>query len=1325
MFSIRPNNSKDPNDPNMELKNRVTVNENETAQAETAQDKTKEEPLKKKPKKIQFSIKKSPLKIPKQLNLTNTDNNNTTNLRKKTQEIAENEYFKNNSGINPTLYPTLNDPNFNLKIAKKQEFNDTQYDGSILPIDEQANKLCGPSEFELAPHQLFVRNFLSFQTPYNSLFLNHGLGTGKTCSAIGICEEMRDYLKQLGSLKKIIIVASPNVQDNFKMQLFDERKLKLIDGLWNIKACTGNKFIKEVNPMNMKNIPKENIISQINRIINTYYKFYGYTEFANYITKLLDVEKSDKEPNQDDVEINKHRTMKKILALKKIFDNRLIVIDEFHNIRKDDDNKNKRVATALQQLVKLTTNMRLLLLSATPMFNDHREIIWTLNILNLNDNRAEIRLRDVFKKNGEFTENGRELLIRKANGYFSYVRGENPYTFPYKIYPSLFAENNTFKKNDYPRYDLTHKPITEPLNLLDVFLLPIGEYQLLAYKAIIKRINKKSLNYHSLMMPLHALNIVFPSIEIETERDIVNKQIDLNKLIGAEGLNNIMDHERGAILESKVNYRYKEFVIEKYGKIFSPENIGKYSKKIEHICKMVNDSDGIILVYSQYIEGGLIPVALALEEMGLTRAGNKNKSLLADPPKANKLKYAMITGNKGYSYDNDSDIKLVTNQANKDGSRVKVVLISKAGSEGLDFKYIRQIHILEPWYNMNRIEQIIGRGARWCSHFDLPLEKRNVQIFLYATLLKTQGITVGGSGEMAEINDGEVLEEKTEIEPGYAEREEEGDDEREEEGDDEREEEGEDGYESEVEYNITNEEAADLYTYRIAEKKARFIGIITRILKQVSVDCVLNKQQTQFTQENMGQTINIELSDRQEINYAVGDSPFTEQADYLEKCDYDCIPDAPEITSSDINKETYDKVFVQVNMEKIINIIKDLFKKRYFYKKNDILRLVTFKKQYPKMHIYVALDQLVSDPNEIIEDGFRRKGRLVNIGKYYLFQPLELINPAIMSYDRMHNTYGKNEKVNVNIKNVDIQDDAFVENKTDTQTTGASVERPKFKITNSKNIWNKIEGNFEDCFNETNANKKIKGNWYKICALTIARLRNYNSICMQVIENKNIQISNQDSIQNISLDDLKDLVISHIVEELNYNNKRILINSLYSSEPNSECKILMKKYFENNSATINGMKGYRLLNKNGVIEILVFKDNMWKPADKSNYRRFKDYYTNADNEIKTDNSTDIYGFMGYTDKTKRELTFKVVNQTNVNNFGARCDQSRKTNIYDTLNKLHYNYEIYSDSTNSGIKNLTRPQLCCENELLLRYFDLKQRESKRWFLKPEEYIAVQN
>ena len=65
------------------------------------------------------------------------------------------------------------------------------------------------------PHQNFVRNLLSFNTPYNSLLLFHGLGTGKTCSAIGICEEMRNYMKQVGSKRPIIVVAAPNVQDNF------------------------------------------------------------------------------------------------------------------------------------------------------------------------------------------------------------------------------------------------------------------------------------------------------------------------------------------------------------------------------------------------------------------------------------------------------------------------------------------------------------------------------------------------------------------------------------------------------------------------------------------------------------------------------------------------------------------------------------------------------------------------------------------------------------------------------------------------------------------------------------------------------------------------------------------------------------------------------------------------------------------------------------------------------------------------------------------------------------------------------------------------------
>lgn len=124
------------------------------------------------------------------------------------------------------LYPTLNDPNFNTKIALRKEFFDTKMDvDNTKKVDEEAEILCN-AQIELAPNQQFVRNFLSVETPYNSLLLYHGLGTGKTCSAISVAEEMRDYMKQMGISQQIIVVASPNVQENFRLQLFDERELR-------------------------------------------------------------------------------------------------------------------------------------------------------------------------------------------------------------------------------------------------------------------------------------------------------------------------------------------------------------------------------------------------------------------------------------------------------------------------------------------------------------------------------------------------------------------------------------------------------------------------------------------------------------------------------------------------------------------------------------------------------------------------------------------------------------------------------------------------------------------------------------------------------------------------------------------------------------------------------------------------------------------------------------------------------------------------------------------------------------------------------------------
>ena len=290
-------------------------------------------------------------------------------------EEENREDLQNNPNKNEYLYPILDDPNFNIKIALKKEFSDTKYDGEIHNVKDQANKL-SVAEYELSPHQAFVKNFLSFQTPFNSLLLFHGLGSGKTCSAIGVCEEMRDYLRQMGINNRILIIASPNVQDNFKLQLFDERKLKEVDGIWTMKGCLGNKLLKEINPTGMKGLKREKVIQLIKNLIHTSYSFQGYLQFSNEI-----VRKSGQA--NDSIET-------KIRNLQNEYSNNLIVIDEVHNIRISDDNDNKSVAKNLMFLASVVTNIRLLLLSATPMFNSYKEIVWLLNLMNMNDRRGII-----------------------------------------------------------------------------------------------------------------------------------------------------------------------------------------------------------------------------------------------------------------------------------------------------------------------------------------------------------------------------------------------------------------------------------------------------------------------------------------------------------------------------------------------------------------------------------------------------------------------------------------------------------------------------------------------------------------------------------------------------------------------------------------------------------------------------------------------------------------------------------------------------------------------------------------------------------------------
>ena len=1242
------------------------------------------------------------------------------------KEKIEHENLRNNESFS-FLYPELNDPNFNIKIAKHKEFNDIKYDGSIKDIKEQANYLCN-AEFELSPYQLFVKNFLSVQTPYNCLLLYHSLGTGKTLSSIGIAEEMRSYMKQIGLNQPILVIASPNVQQNYRLQLFDERKLKLVNGLWTSNTNVSNALLKEINPTNLTGIPKDRIITEINTIINKHYLFMGYIELANYIKRHTGI------PEGTRFSMEEQKTLR-IKKMRKYFDNRLIIIDEAHNIRISDDNREEsKTASLLMEVARYANNMRILLLSATPMYNNFKEIIWITNLMNTVDKRSLIREDDVFDKDGGFLpertskdgkviEGGKDILKRKLTGYISYVRGENPYTFPFRVYPETFLPSSSLStiinENKYPSKQLNQRTIENPLSIIPIFINQIGEYQAKGYDFIMKHLRNKSFStvnrfgevrelpsfenmesfgYTLLMQPLQALNIIFPNSVIDNIREPIlleegkeekkeenypeerNEEI-IKNIVGKKGLYNIMIRkEEKSPIPKIYDFEYKS---EKtYGRIFHPDNIGKYSSKIAKICESIRNSKGIVLIYSQYIEGGIIPIALALEEMGFARFSiashikNLFKTQTGEPidsntmkthskyikdggeaNKFNRAKYVMITGNKAFSPDNLADIKQVTNLDNKNGEKVKVILISKAGSEGLDFKFIRQVHILEPWYNMSRIEQIIGRGVRNLSHCALDFEDRNVEIYLHSTL------------------------------------------------------------------PINDEEPADLYVYRFAEKKAIAIGKITRLLKEIAVDCILNIGQTNFTAEKLAslaenKEIKIRLSSKngEEIIFPVGDKPFTAICDYADNCSFTCSPNE-EINEENIITDMYNDDFLKINYLVIVKRIRQLFRERNVYDKEELINSINLLKVYPINHIDYALSRFVDNKNEYIYDKWGRTGYLINRENYYIFQPNGITDETISLYERGLPPDKKPEYVEIELPKEKgpllIEEEPIALDITETISNDETINE-KYKI---------ISNNLREILNIVEEWRTIKKEEKKIPSGQSDWYINVGYVTDHIIENHKID----ESILN-------EFIIFHYLDSLSLEERMIIVKYLYSFvETETEPRIfinydrIFKLYFDEKIVKVRGFNAIVLINDKLVtsneLRLRIFIQNNNSNLLEWNVAEPTDRISAIKSTIQTSliqysNLSRLVGFMQVF--RNNDIVFKTMDMQNSLKKGSRCAGEGKKDIIKKINII--SKETKYNEENTEDENLILKQgLCVILEILLRYYSSIKSDDKVWFLNLEKAV----
>jgi len=147
-----------------------------------------------------------------------------------------------------------------------------------------------------------------------------------------------------------------------------------------------------------------------------------------------------------------------------------------------------------------------------------------------------------------------------------------------------------------------------------------------------------------------------------------------------------------------------------------------------------------------------LPLALALEANGYTAWGDDRKPLFLNGPgeqgrqcalcekrekahqkaahKFTPAKYILITGRANLSPNNAKAIQAARAKTNIDGREVKVIIGSQVASEGIDFRFVREIYVFDSWFHLNKMEQVLGRGIRTCSHSLMKPEERNCTIHL-------------------------------------------------------------------------------------------------------------------------------------------------------------------------------------------------------------------------------------------------------------------------------------------------------------------------------------------------------------------------------------------------------------------------------------------------------------------------------------------------------------------------------------------------------------------------------------------------------------------
>lgn len=392
----------------------------------------------------------------------------------------------------------------------------------------------------------------------------------------------------------------------------------------------------------------------------------------------------------------------------------LLIIDEVQNVVSESGTF---YASLQRKIARAPSDFRMILLSATPIFDRPSEIALTMRLLSI-----DLPHGDAFDKTfleedeeGELHIKNTDLFKEKIRGYVSYYRGMPAKAFPRVVTKVVPCVMSAFQYRSYRAAlrGMGGTSATDAARGRALLRLPVSFF----------------------LGPRMTCNVAFPN---------------------CRGNEAGFESWRGAALTG--------------------DKLDKYSVKFGKILRRIKraGTGTKVFVYSGFAAyGGILSLAAVLEANGYSKWGS-----------------GAGTSSKTYAVWSSRETPVhkdrIRDAFNDPMSGLDLLLGSPSIREGVSLRRVEQIHILEPYWNMSRIQQVIGRGSRFCAHADLPPARRMLHVYIYVALRPD---------EKTFANRKRVLET----------------------------------------YSV------DRYIVQLAKKKQNLIKGFERLLKEASVDCTLNK----------------------------------------------------------------------------------------------------------------------------------------------------------------------------------------------------------------------------------------------------------------------------------------------------------------------------------------------------------------------------------------------------------------------------------------------------------------------------------------------------